>query len=203
MKPSNGTVLSLPRLAALVLSLAFPQAAAAGTALVYDGPGLCEGCAEAAAAAVRQAGLKAVLAGPEALDPDRLEGFDLVVVGGAEATLDIRRGMSRAQFRALRNYVRGGGRYLGLCAGAYLAGEVLDDAGRVPGLRLFDGDAYPASPYAARVEPVMWEAVWSRFTPRRPRASSLVPGSRARSSPPMPTARRPRSSHGRARARSG
>ena len=151
------TALSLTRLAALALSLAFPQAAAAGTALVYDGPGLCDGCAEAAAAAVRLAGLDVVLAGPEALEADRLEGFDLVVVGGAEATMDIRRGMTKAQFRALRDYVRDGGRYLGLCAGAYLAGEVLDDAGRVPGLRLFDGDAYPASPYAARVEPVTWD----------------------------------------------
>jgi len=156
VRPLKGTALALTRLAALALALAFPQVAAAGTALVYDGPGLCDGCAEAAAAAVRLAGLDVVMAGPEALEPDRLQRFDLVVVGGAEATLDIRRGMTKAQFRALRNYVRDGGRYLGLCAGAYLAGAVLDDAGRVPGLRLFDGDAYPASPYAARVEPVTW-----------------------------------------------
>lgn len=152
----KGTALSLTRLAAFALSLAFPQAAAAATALVYDGPGICDGCAEAAAAAVRLAGLAVVMAGPEALNPSRLSEIDLVVVGGAEDTVDIRRGMTKAQFRALRDHVRGGGRYLGLCAGAYLAGDVLDDDGRVAGLRLFDGDAYPASPYAARVAPVTW-----------------------------------------------
>ena len=97
----KGTALSLTRLAALALSLAFPQAAVAGTALVYDGPGLCDGCVEAAAAAARLAGLDVVMAGPEALERDRLDGIDLVVVGGAEATVDIRRGMTKAQFRAL------------------------------------------------------------------------------------------------------
>gem|GEM_PF-3132229 len=186
--------MTLTRMAALLLSLIFPQAAAAEVALVYDGPGICDGCAQDAAAAVRLAGLTVFMAGPAALNPDRLGKVDLVVVGGAEDTVEIRRGMTKAQFRALREYVRGGGHYLGLCAGAYLAGDVLNDEGRVAGLRLFDGDAYPASPYAARVEPVTWRGKVVPFYTQEAAGFSSVPTFRTRSSPPMPMAHRPRSS---------
>lgn len=144
------------RLTALLLALS-PFPALAQTALVYDGPGACDGCAEAAAEAVRLAGIEVVMAGAEALHPALLEGIDLVVVGGAEVTMDIRQDLTDAQFQALRDYVLGGGRYLGICAGAYLAGYSIDDEGRIPGLRLFDGETWPATPVPAEVVPVTWQ----------------------------------------------
>ncbi|MBB1497170.1 BPL-N domain-containing protein [Paracoccus sp. MC1862] len=128
----------------------------AGTALVYDGPGTCDGCAEAMAETARRAGLTPRLVGPEGLDPRVLETAEVVIVGGGDDMDVLREGIGDRRLRGLADWVARGGRYMGVCAGGYLAGRTLDDAGEVPGPDLIQGDSVTSTPFAARVETVTW-----------------------------------------------
>lgn len=125
-------------------------------ALLYDGPGICEGCADDAAIMLHAAGLTTERIYARDLTPARLTGADLVVIPGGTTNVEMRAGVTEAQMQAIRDYVFSGGRYFGICLGAYFAGATLDDAGTVPGLALFAGDAYPYSPIPERVRPVIW-----------------------------------------------
>ncbi|MFF2146820.1 hypothetical protein [Kitasatospora sp. NPDC058190] len=112
-------------------------------ALVYRGPAACDGCPEAAHDMLEHDGFTVRYIGPEEetrFGPDALAGAALYVqpggTNGQEVTtawglLERDRGFSPELVRA---YVRGGGRYLGLCMGGYLAG---DD----PGYGLLPGDS--------------------------------------------------------------
>lgn len=105
------------------------QASAKNLALVYRGPAACEGCAEAAADMLRQSDLpfEVHFIGPgadEELTAEALRSAVLYVQPGGgddlEETLDKHMKQYR---RVIRSYVRGGGRYLGICMGGYLAGK--------------------------------------------------------------------------------
>lgn len=145
-------------------ALAGPGMAATkgGLALIYRGPGGCAGCAEALGAVARRVGLRVAYVTPPEVTPASLAKAAVYIQGGGDDVDVIAEALGPGGHAALRAYVDGGGRYWGICAGAYLAGRTRDDAGRVPGLRLFDGDSFPYSPFAARVETVIW-----RGTPRR------------------------------------
>ncbi|MDR3083021.1 MAG: hypothetical protein LBV60_19220 [Streptomyces sp.] len=106
-------------------------------ALVYRGPATSPGCPEAVA--------KLLAAGPWDLDvrftgpreelPLTAESLSGALVyaqpGGGTLSPAYRR--LRRQRDAIRDFVRGGGRYLGFCLGAYLAGAT-------PGFDLLPGD---------------------------------------------------------------
>ncbi|MFE6050544.1 hypothetical protein ACFQ6N_07315 [Kitasatospora sp. NPDC056446] len=112
------------------------------TALVYRGPAACDGCAEAAGAMLEHGGFAVRYVGPRErvrFGPAALAGVALYVqpggtngqeVGTAWGLLGREPGFSPELVRA---YVRGGGRYLGLCMGGYLAGD--------PGFDLLPGDS--------------------------------------------------------------
>lgn len=146
----------MPRLLLPVLWLMTAAQVWAETALVYDGPGTCDGCAEAMAEAARRAGLTPRLVGPEGLDPRVLETAEVVIVGGGDDMDVLREGIGDRRLQGLADWVAQGGRYMGVCAGGYLAGRTLDDAGEVPGPDLIQGDSVTATPLAARVETVTW-----------------------------------------------
>ncbi|ETK30602.1 BPL-N domain-containing protein [Microbispora sp. ATCC PTA-5024] len=116
-------------------------------ALVYRGPGSVPGCPDAVAALLSAApwGFDVRYAGPYEdlpLSPETLAGAALYAQPGGG-------GLSRAYRRLrrhrdeIREYVAGGGRYLGFCLGGYLAGAT-------PGFALLPGDTdqYIASPGA-------------------------------------------------------
>ncbi|MFI6155043.1 hypothetical protein ACIBCA_20380 [Kitasatospora sp. NPDC051170] len=121
---------------------AAPGAAGRPVALVYRGPAACEGCAEAASGMLERGGFAVRFVGPgERVRFGRaaLEGVALYVqpggsngqeVGTAWRLLRREEGFSPD---LVRDFVRGGGRYLGLCMGGYLAGD--------PGYDLLPGDS--------------------------------------------------------------
>ncbi|MFD1507653.1 hypothetical protein FE374_08210 [Georgenia yuyongxinii] len=119
----------------------------AARALVYRGPASSPGCPEAVAGLLRTSrwDFDVRFVGPREelpLTPDVLGGAALYAQpGGGELGPAYRRLRRRA--RAVREYVAGGGRYLGFCLGAYLAGET-------PGFGLLPGDTdrYIESPGA-------------------------------------------------------
>lgn len=117
-------------------------------ALVYRGPESVPGCPEAAAELVRSAPgpLRAVFCGPDEevpLTAASLAGCALYVQPGGGG-LEQAWGAMRRHADDIRAYVHGGGGYLGICLGGYLAG-------RDPGFGLLSGqiDQYVVQPRAA------------------------------------------------------
>ncbi|MER7754410.1 hypothetical protein [Kitasatospora sp. NPDC097643] len=111
-------------------------------ALVYRGPAACDGCPEAARALLERGGLAVRYIGPH----ERLHFAAATLAGaavyvqpggtnGQEVTTawDLLRRDPAFRPELVRDYVRGGGRYLGLCMGGYLAGD--------PGFDLLPGDS--------------------------------------------------------------
>lgn len=114
------------------------RASRAPLALVYRGPASSTGCAEAAAELLSASRLELDVAfvGPRekrALTPASLADATLYVQpGGPDFNTAFRH--LRAYGRPIRGFVAGGGRYLGICLGGYLAGTS-------PGFALIPGDS--------------------------------------------------------------
>ncbi|MBS1960521.1 MAG: hypothetical protein JST80_13675 [Bdellovibrionales bacterium] len=127
-------------------------------ALVYDGPGACpEDCAASAANAARAAGFNVRIVGPQALTdrstPDQVTQFFQNVrvwiqPGGKSRTAA--ETMTAKLKSSLVDFVRGGGGYVGFCAGAFLSTPIIGSTG-VQGLGLFPGKTWPYTPPPARV----------------------------------------------------
>ncbi len=104
-------------------------------ALVYRGPASLPGCAEAMASAITASGVPVGYAGPgEAYRPapERYPALRLwVQPGGGE--LEQAWPHLRRRADGIRRFVAGGGTYLGVCLGGYLAGHT-------PGFGLLPGD---------------------------------------------------------------
>lgn len=104
-------------------------------AAVHRGPHQVPGCPEAAARLLARAGLRARFVGRgERLSlADALRRGPTVLVQPGGGELDTAWTELAADRETVRDYVAGGGRYLGLCLGGYLAG-------RTPGYGLLPGD---------------------------------------------------------------
>ncbi|MGW0176137.1 BPL-N domain-containing protein [Rhodococcus sp. NPDC003322] len=105
-------------------------------ALVYRGPATCSGCAESVASLLESAPtpLRPVYAGPDEnidVTAESLAGAVVYAQPGG-GTLKSAWRHTRSYAPALRDWVSGGGTYLGFCLGAYLAGGD-------PGYGLFPG----------------------------------------------------------------
>ncbi|MER7673954.1 BPL-N domain-containing protein [Kitasatospora sp. NPDC096128] len=112
-------------------------------ALVYRGPAACEGCPEAAHDLLEHDGYAVRYIGPQEqvrFGPDALSGVALYVQPGGTNGQEVSTAWRLLQRdpgfspELVRAYVRGGGHYLGLCMGGYLAG-------REPGYGLLPGDS--------------------------------------------------------------
>ncbi|KAA0017010.1 BPL-N domain-containing protein [Antrihabitans cavernicola] len=111
--------------------------ASGGLALVYRGPAALPGCPESVARLLRGShwNFDVRFVGPDEgrdLSADTLRGAAVYAQPGG-ATLRPAWRALRAVRQPLRDYVHHGGRYLGFCLGAYLAG-------RTPGFGLLPGD---------------------------------------------------------------
>ncbi|MFJ9692522.1 hypothetical protein [Kitasatospora sp. NPDC101183] len=111
-------------------------------ALVYRGESACEGCPEAAADMLGRDGFEVRFVGADEqvrFGPRALEGVALYVQPGGtngqevNAAWRLLRREEGFSPELVRSFVRGGGRYLGLCMGGYLAGD--------PGFDLLPGDS--------------------------------------------------------------
>lgn len=98
-------------------------------AAVYRGPAACEGCPEAAASVLEKSGrFNVQFIGPgeeRALDDEGLAMVTLYVQPGGHDDVDLAmEQLGESATDAISRWVRDdGGRYLGLCMGAYLAGS--------------------------------------------------------------------------------
>jgi hypothetical protein len=107
-------------------------------ALVYRGPASCSGCSEAVAALLRSTptGFRTEFCGSYGQRPISPSALAEAVVyaqpGGGNVAPAWRKLHDHAQ--DIRDFVHGGGHYLGFCLGAYLAGSS-------PGFALLPGDA--------------------------------------------------------------
>ncbi|GAA2795406.1 BPL-N domain-containing protein [Crossiella cryophila] len=110
-------------------------------ALVYNGPQGCTDCAPAVATLLRNAPRPYRVEFVTAPTAAALAGAQLYVQPGGGADLDGTWRQLKGSAGVIRDWVRGGGSYLGLCFGAYLAG-------RDPGFDLLPGDTegYAGSP---------------------------------------------------------
>ena len=91
--------------------------------MIYRGPAGCDGCSESVAALLERQ-FRIVYAGPREkvnVNPTTLAKAKLYVQPGG-GDLDPSWPHVRQYTSALRDYVKGGGRYLGICLGGYLAG---------------------------------------------------------------------------------
>lgn len=155
-------------------------------ALIYSGPTTCDGCPQAVGAIAKSIGLRPRYVADPAEIPSLLSGASMFVIGGTDDRLDpMRRAFTPGVEAAVRAYVKSGGKFLGICGGAYFASQHYEgDTGKsLSGLRLipanaigFDGTSKP------RLETVTWAGkpremyfqAGPKFVPE-PNAESLDP----------------------------
>ncbi len=116
--------------AATILSTQFfsttDSSVAAPIALIYQGPGSCDpgtpdGCSESAARVARAAGFKPIFVGPDGTEAVEIWHKAAVwVQPGGRARIQVQT-MSAQLKEDIRNFVAGGGGYVGFCAGGFLA----------------------------------------------------------------------------------
>lgn len=122
-------------LAVLVSSAVQPGAGTAasalqgeGVALIYNGASSARGGHDAVAAVARRAGLRVEFIGDLRQLPERLKGVTVFAVGGTDDNLaPLLRSIPPEAVTALKDYLRGGGRYWGICGGAYIASAGWDE----------------------------------------------------------------------------
>ena len=99
------------------------------TALVYRGPVSCQGCSEATARLLRTSRDRFVVhyVGPREarkLTTASLAGVTLYAQPGGDSSVKKADQLfGKAAKRVIKTFVKGGGKYLGICEGAYLAGS--------------------------------------------------------------------------------
>ncbi|WP_052707573.1 BPL-N domain-containing protein [Streptomyces rubellomurinus] len=129
-----------------------PPAAGRPLALVYRGPAACDGCAEAARQMLEREGYGVRYIGAREqlhFGADAFAGAALYVQPGGTNGQEVSTAWRLLQHETgfspdlVRDFVRAGGHYLGLCMGGYLAGD--------PGYDLLPGDSgqYIHSPGAS------------------------------------------------------
>lgn len=135
------------RTAALALFFILAPAACAvaerRSVFVLKTAGVCDGCAEAVSKMLFTAGIRSQILGAEQLAA-AVGPRDLVVIGGGdpdgEGEWTIKQALVRAGvFDWLKAHVAGGGRFVGICAGAYLTEEWIDRNAAEKGLDVFPG----------------------------------------------------------------
>lgn len=152
------TVINFLLILMVLLPIFQGQASSNQYALIYKGPGSCLGCPEAAARIATSLQLPIQYIEPGNLTAKTFSNAAVYIQAGGDDSLDIKAALSAEEISALKNYVKTGGRYWGLCAGAYFAGETIDDQGKVKGLNIIPGDAEPYTrSHKARVELVTWQ----------------------------------------------
>lgn len=115
------------------------SALAAPKALVYNGSGACaENCSKAVFDIAQKAGLDPVYVGDNDTDPAIFEGAALWIQPGGHASAAMN-AMSGALKTNIKNFINGGGGYVGFCAGAFVATEIVGST-KVAGLGIIPGN---------------------------------------------------------------
>jgi len=110
---------------------------------ILKSSGICDGCAEALSKMLFTAGIHSQILGPEQLK-SAVGPNDLLIIGGgvpfADGEETIKQDLLKVgAFKWLKNHIYNGGRYIGICAGAYLTEEWIDKNANDHGLNIFPG----------------------------------------------------------------
>lgn len=141
---------------------------AAPVALVYRGPASCAGCSEAVAALLQQSpyDFKVKYIGPGEplkLVPASLAGAALYAQPGGKGSAEhALQALGPSSQAAIKDFVSKGGKYVGFCMGAYMAGNN-------PGMGLLapgDTNQYSTSPgaLATTTQDAVIPATWGKAT---------------------------------------
>ena len=127
----------LPVAEARPSSLSDPQV------FILKSTGVCQGCAEAISKMLFTAGIRSQILGPEQLIAN-VRPQDLLIIGGGvpggEGEWTIKQDLMKVHaFEWLKKHIENGGRYFGICAGAYLAEQWIDRPNKISGLDIFPG----------------------------------------------------------------
>ena len=125
-------------IATFILSFS-SSALAAPKALVYNGAGACaENCAKAAYDIAAKAGFDPVYVGDDESDPKIFDSAAVWIQPGGHASLAMT-SMADALKTNLKNFINQGGGYVGFCAGAFVATEMVGNT-KVNGLGIIPGN---------------------------------------------------------------
>ena len=130
-------ILALPTEKALASSLSKPRV------FILKSTGVCQGCAEAISKMLFTEGIGSQILGPEQLIAN-VRPNDLLIIGGGvpdgEGEWTIKQDLMKVNaFEWLKKHIENGGRYFGICAGAYLAEQWIDRPNKISGLDIFPG----------------------------------------------------------------
>lgn len=145
------------------LSLGTPdQAQAEGEkyALIYNGPVSAEDCPEAAAAIAQSVGLRVKFVANVGELPNLLQNTAVFIIGGTQDELHpLVKAFTPKVTEALKDYLRNGGRFLGICGGGFMASTdwkegrtLVKGLGLIPAQsKVYRGD------FKARIIPIHWQ----------------------------------------------
>ena len=142
----------------LLLPVGFSfQQKAKPLAYLYSGPGLCRLCTSSAINRMQEIGFEVKQIRPGEITAGELKNADLFVIPGGDDLYRAAFAFQEGEIEAIQGYVKNGGRFLGICLGAYLADSLLVYDRTVPGLSLFDGVVSPHDlDETPRIEKVKW-----------------------------------------------
>jgi imidazoleglycerol phosphate synthase glutamine amidotransferase subunit HisH len=112
---------------------------------ILKSSGICGGCAEAVSKLLFTAGIQSQIIGPEQLKAT-VQPQDMIIVGGTaedneDGELTLKQDLVKADaFDWLKQHIANGGRYVGICGGAYLPEKWIDEKGGERGLDIFPGE---------------------------------------------------------------
>lgn len=138
------------------------EAAEKPTIYVLKSSGICDGCSEAISKMLFTEGIQSQILGPAQLKK-HVTTNDLLIVGGGipggEGEWTIKQDLTQVgAFEWVKKHIANGGRYLGICAGAYLTERWIDKEAGEYGLNIFPGeiDNYSKVDKSAKVLELNW-----------------------------------------------
>ena len=138
---------------------------------ILKSSGVCDGCAEAISKMLFTQGLKSQILGPSELKAN-VTVNDMLVIGGGIPNSDgewiTKQDLVKVgAFEWLKSFIANGGRYIGICAGAYLTEEWIDkslgESGK--GLNIFPGKIDNYSKRSKTTKFLLTE--WPEFNSKR------------------------------------
>jgi glutamine amidotransferase-like uncharacterized protein len=138
-----------------------PAPASLPVAVVYNGKGACrEQCASAIARIARKAGLQVRYVNHKTLSSATLQGAAMYIQPGGDA-LEVLDAVKPEQLQAIRDFILSGGRYLGICAGAFLADTYVDTENTRLGLGILPGETIDYFPVQPMPKELIVETHWT------------------------------------------
>jgi len=128
-------------------------------ALIYNGPVSAEDCPEAAAAIAKSVGLKVKFVSNVGELPNLLKNTAVFIIGGTEDDLHpLVKAFTPKVTEALKDYLRNGGRYLGICGGGFMASTGWNEGKtHVQGLGIIPAASKVyRDDFTTRIIPVRW-----------------------------------------------